>query len=121
MELKEFIKESLVQINLAIDESNEALKDSEAIINPAGVQINSDSSQAYGRQSPDTRHHENKVVHKVDFDVAVSVNDDQKAGGGAKISIASIGIGANAEVKYSNKSESRIKFSVPIIYPEGKS
>jgi len=120
MELKEFIKASLVQINQAIEESNEELKDSEALINPSGVQINSDKSQAYGRQSHQAGHHELKTVQKIDFDVAVYAQDDQKTGGGAKISIASIGIGANTEVNFSNKSESRLKFTIPVIYPEGK-
>jgi ribosome-associated protein YbcJ (S4-like RNA binding protein) len=120
MELKEFIKESLVQINQAIEESNEELKDSEAIINPKGVQINSENSQAYGRQSYKSDHHDYKVVQKIDFDVAVYAENDQKAGGGAKISIASISIGANGEVNYTNKSESRLRFSIPVIYPEGK-
>jgi hypothetical protein len=59
------------------------------------------------------------VVHKVEFDVAVYAQSDSSIGGGAKISIASIGIGANAEIKDSNKSESRLKFSVPVVYPEG--
>lgn len=120
MELKEFIKASLVQINQAISESNEQLEESGAVINPKGVQINSDNSQAYGRQSWKDEHHKYKVVQKIDFDVAVYAQNDETAGGGAKISIASIGIGAEAEVKNMNKSESRLKFSIPVIYPEGK-
>jgi hypothetical protein len=27
-------------------------------------------------------------------------------------------MGTDAEVKYSNKSESRLRFSIPVIYPE---
>jgi hypothetical protein len=118
VELKDFIKESLVQINQAIEESNEALKDSDAIINPGCIQINSENSQAYGRQSYKAEHDELRVVQKVDFDVAVYAQDDQKAGGGAKISIASISLGADAEVKYSSKSVSRLVFSIPVVYPE---
>ncbi len=120
MELKDFIKESLVQINLAIEESNEALKGSTAVINPGSVVINSENSQAYGRESMELRHKDAKVVQRVDFDVAVYAQDDKTTGVGAKISIASIGIGANGEEKNSNKSESRLKFSIPVIYPEGK-
>jgi len=120
MELKDFIKESLVQINLAIEESNEELKDSTAVVNPSGIQINSESSQAYGRESDKEIHQNTKVVHKVDFDVSVYAQDDKTTSGRAKISIASIGIGVGAEEKNSNKSESRLKFSIPVIYPEGK-
>lgn len=55
----------------------------------------------------------------MDFDVAVYVEEDQKAGGGAKISIASIGIGGEAQIQSTNKSESRLRFSIPVIYPVG--
>jgi len=119
MDLKDFIKASLVEINHAITESNEELKGTGAVINPKGIQINSESSQAYGRQSPKTDNHYLKVVHKIEFDVSVHAQNDEKAGGGAPISIASIGIGADAEVKNSKKSESRLKFSIPVIFPEG--
>jgi hypothetical protein len=50
MDLKDFIKASLVEINIAISESNKELAETGAIINPKGVQINSENSQAYGRQ-----------------------------------------------------------------------
>lgn len=118
MELKDFIKESLVQINLAIKESNEELKDSGAVINPGKIEVNSENFQAYGRESTMIQHNK-RVVQKIDFDVAVYAEDNKKTGVGAKISIASIGIGANGEEKTSNKSESRLKFSIPVIYPEG--
>lgn len=118
MELKDFIKESIVQVTEAIIESNEELKSKNAIVNPGKIQVNSEESQAYGRESPLTRHH-TRIVQKIDFDVAVTVQDEQQAGAGAKISVMSLKLGAEGEVNYSNKSESRIKFAVPIIYPEG--
>ena len=120
MDLKEFIKESLVQINLAIEESNKKLEKlkSSAIINPSGIRINSENSQAYGREDSGENYKNKKVVHKIDFDVAVYAKDDTTTNGGAKISIASIGIDIGAQEKTSNKSESRLKFSIPVIYPE---
>jgi hypothetical protein len=120
MELKDFIKSSLIEICQAIEEANKELEDSEAIINPGCIQINSEGSQAYGRQSNKAIHEERKLVQKIDFDVAVYAQEGEKAGGGAKISIASIGFGANAEVSSANKSETRLRFSIPVIYPEGK-
>ncbi len=120
MELRDFIKTSLVEICLAIDDANKALAGSEAIINPGCIQVNSEESQAFGRQSNKAIHEERKLVHKVDFDVAVYAQEGEKAGGGAKISVASIGFGVNAETSTTNKSETRLKFSIPVIYPEGK-
>jgi hypothetical protein len=63
------------------------------VINPSGVQINSENSQAYGRETYKDDLKKFRVVHKIDFDVAVYAQKDEKAGGGAKISIASIGSG----------------------------
>lgn len=120
MELKDFIKESLVQINLAIEESNEELKDSDAVINPGGIQVNSDGYQAFGRETHVMAKKNFRVVQKIDFDVAVYAQDDTSKGVGAKISIASIGIGADGKEVKTNKSESRLKFSIPVIYPEPK-
>lgn len=118
MDLKDFIKQSIIQVTEAILESNEELKGTGAVVNPGKVQVNSDASQAYGRESTKNLHN-NRVVQKLDFDVAVIAVDEQSAGAGAKISVMSVTLGADGSINYTNKSESRIKFSVPIIYPEG--
>ena len=122
MELREFIKTSIVDICLAIDDSNKELSEqsSDAVVSPGSIQINSDGSQAYGRESNKSFHGDNRVVHKIDFDVAVSAEEGKKTDGGVKISIASIGLGANGESKSNNSSVSRLSFSVPIIFPEVK-
>ncbi|MEQ3659871.1 MAG: hypothetical protein ABNH21_13065 [Glaciecola sp.] len=120
MELKEFVKESIKQISEALIECNVELKDKGVVINPKSVQVNTDSSQAYGRISTEIRH-QSKVVQKIEFDVAVSTSKDQAANAGAKISVMSLSLGAEGDVNYGNKSESRLKFSVPIIYSEGDS
>lgn len=49
MDLKEFIKESLVQISQGIEEANEIMKDSDACLNPHGIQAYSKGAQAFGR------------------------------------------------------------------------
>ncbi|WP_415904026.1 hypothetical protein ACMXYW_10575 [Neptuniibacter sp. QD48_55] len=118
MDLKDFIKQSIVQVTEAIVESNAELKGTGAVVNPGKIQVNSDSSQAYGRESSKLVH-DSRVVHKLDFDVAVVAEDEQSAEAGAKISVMSLKIGADGGVNYTNRSESRIKFSVPLIYPEG--
>lgn len=118
MDLKEFIKESIVQIAQGIEEANKELEESPAMVNPIHVVANSDSAQAYARtrkashDNPGTR-----IVEKVDFDVAVVAETGEGGEIGAKLSIASIGIGAKGETTSMNKSESRIKFSIPMVYP----
>ena len=119
MELKDFIKASLTEICLAIEEANLELKDSSAVINPKGVRVNSENSKSYGREDEGEKFGKNRVVHKVDFDVAVNAAKDEATGKSGKISIASFGIGGTKDSSKSNSSVSKLSFSIPIIYPEG--
>jgi hypothetical protein len=82
------------------------------------VIVNSDSSQAYGRTGQKANHNENsRIVEKVAFDVAVVAEKGNQTNAGIKLSVASIGIGAGGQSENSNKSESRIKFSIPMVFP----
>jgi hypothetical protein len=119
MDLKEFIRESLVQISEGIQEANEKLNESEACVNPHGIQAYSNEAKAYGRIN---RKFDNKeqIVQLVDFDVALHADSGTETGGGLKLSIASIGVGADAKSSEKSSSESRIKFSIPMVYPKGE-
>jgi hypothetical protein len=120
MDLKDFVKETIVQISKGIEEANAELEESKAMVNPVYVSLNSQGAQGYGRtkeRDPDYGNHDSKILQKVDFDVAVSIEAGQQGSAGAKLSIASIGIGAEGKTESSNKSESRIKFSIPVVFP----
>mgnify|MGYP000261649621 CR=1 FL=1 len=119
MDLKDFIRESLVQISQGIEEANEALKNSAAEVNPPKFIAHTGESQAYGRVSA-TADENKPLVHLVDFDVAIQAQQGSEAGGGLKLSIASIGVGADAKTKDSHSTESRLKFGIPMIYPSKK-
>ena len=49
MDLKEFIKESIVQIAQGIEEANKELEKSLSMVNPIHIVANSDSAQAYAK------------------------------------------------------------------------
>jgi len=120
MDLKDFIKESIVQIAKGIDEANKDLENSDAMVNPIYVKTYSDSAQSYGRtkqRDPAFQNPDSKIVQRVEFDVAVVAETGKQGTAGAKISIASIGIGGEGKTESSNKSESRIKFAIPVVYP----
>jgi hypothetical protein len=116
MDLKEFIKESLVQISEGINEANVALESSGASVNPKGIRAYSKDAKAYGRIESNFKHRDN-LVHMVSFDVALHAEAGSESGGGLKLSIASIGANANTKSKDSEKSESLIKFEIPMKYP----
>ncbi|MEC9407385.1 MAG: hypothetical protein VX549_08920 [Pseudomonadota bacterium] len=118
MELKEFIRESLVQIARGIEESNSQLADSKASVNPPSVKVYSKEAKAYGRVSTQMVDSA-ALVEFVEFDVAVTADSGSETGGGLKVSIASIGAGAEGKSSTSQSSASRIKFGIPMVYPTG--
>lgn len=119
MDLKDFIRESLVQIANGISEANTALAGTTATVNPCNVQAYSTEAKAYGRLN-DSFSEKDSLVELVEFDVAVTTESGTQTGGGLKISVASIGIGAEGKSTGSQSRESRIKFRIPMVYPSPK-
>lgn len=115
MELKDFVEQSLVQIARDIESASKALEDTNAHINPKNIYVNSDNRQNYGRlvQKQDL----NPVVELVEFDVAVHASEGTETNGKIGISVGSIGLGAVGKSQESNRSESRIKFKIPVVFP----
>ncbi len=93
MELKDFIKETLVEII-------EGVKDAQGAI---------DSGSVVGRRQ--------ESAQTVDFDVAVTTSSATEGGG--KVSVMGIG-SAGLEGSTSSEAVTRIKFAVPIDLPRKK-
>lgn len=116
MELKYFVKETLVQIARGIEAASVALEDTNAHINPKNIYVNSDSRQNYGRLVEDKKY--NPVVELVEFDVAVHAEKGTEAQDTIAINVGSIDLGKEeTKQQESNRSESRIKFKIPIVFP----
>ena len=116
MELQEFISATLVQIARGIETAAEQLKDSKAIVNPRNVNTNVGANGlVYGYL--DTQEKFYKVVHKIDFDVAVTAEKGTETKGGIGIHVGSIGIGSQGKTEKANSSVSRIRFSIPMVLP----
>jgi len=58
------------------------------------------------------------LIHFVEFDVAVTADTMSEAKGGVGLKIAGVGISADGETSAKNSTVSRIKFEVPIIFPQ---
>lgn len=119
MDLKEFVRESLVQISGAIVEANAALVGTDAVVNPFNVAIFSGDQKAYGRLNHAYKEND-AIVEVVEFDIAVTTESGTQKGGGLKISVASIGVGAEGKSTGAESHASRIKFKVPMVYPSAK-
>ena len=105
MELDEFIEETLKQIIKGI---NGARK------NVDGGEINPDIS---GDAFKDTSCGDGHTIWPVDFDVAVTVNETSNIEGQSKISVLGVGVGASASGQSVSSTVTRIKFRVPVRYP----
>lgn len=101
MELKEFIKLALADITNAIKESQTELSNG-ALINPIDG-----SPNQLGKS-------DSKII---DFDILVTLNEKDDSGKGisANINVLSAKFGKDKSI--SNETASRIRFSIPVIYP----
>jgi len=90
MELKEFVKQTIIQITDGIREGNDYVRKNQ-----------------FGQGIDDT------MGKKIEFDVAVTSTDAQVAGAGAGISVAQVfNVGGKTEATSSNSNASRIQFTV---------
>ena len=115
MDLKDFIKETLIQIAKGINEANESLSAINSQANPKDLTI-SERKHIYGLIKSEKN--KDRPVHLVEFDVAVHATKDSETKGGIGIVVATIALGTQGKSAASQASESRIKFSVPMMFPE---
>ena len=114
MDIKDFVKESLMEIADSINEVNMELKEKGTYI-PYGDMVGEGVlfSVIKGKE---TRH-----FIKVEFDLAVTVSHEQNTSGGGGLSIASLAnMGVKSEDKDGKEEISRIKFMIPMALPEKK-
>lgn len=111
IELADFVSQSLVQIARAIEKANESLADSTAIVSPTAGVTNEGHlylSDAYAPR-----------VERTEFDVAVTATEGTHTKGGIGVAVGIVGLGSSGQSDTGRRSESRIKFSVPKLLPDG--
>ena len=114
MDIKDFVKESLMQIAESINEANVELEGKGTYI-PSGDMIGEGVLFSVIK-GPETRH-----FIKVEFDLAVTVSQEHGTSGGGGLSIASLAkVGIKGEDIEGKEEISRIKFMIPMALPEKK-
>lgn len=112
MELKEFVKETIVQVVEGIDEANAALSEKTAFVASANIQTNKTYQSTVDKEGI---HH---YVTDLEFDVAINVqNSETKEGRGSVEVLTVINIGGKGSCENTSSSTSRIKFSLPLALP----
>lgn len=107
MDLKEFTKQTLVQIVEGAIEANDLLADTGARV----------VSEAPNNAKNCIIRREGMInVIDVDFDVAISVTELEGANGGGGLKVASLlSIGGGVENKSENQTISRVKYTLPLV------
>jgi len=107
MDLKEFITETIVQIQEGVQDAIErrsSISDAGGAINPVFL-------------TPETYAYGDKLRQMVEFDVAITVSDRTTGEGKAGLKVWSLEIGGGASKSAEQSTVSRIKFSIPVIPP----
>jgi len=110
MELKDFISESLIQIIDGVATAQEHAEEK-------GAEVAPKLQATTGPRDTFRTHFTEHPVQTVEFDVAVTASEVDKAEGTIGILVASLGVGVKGSEERQTTELSRIKFSVPIGLP----
>ena len=113
MDLKDFVKETLVQISAGVQESIDDVRESGGYANPsASGNVKSEHTSHFGSMG------EGQNVFLVDFDVAVTVDDGSEVSGGGKLKVAGVfSVGGEAGNSSRSSSTNRVSFKIPLALP----
>jgi hypothetical protein len=114
VDLKQFIVSAITDIATAVEEADAAIKDKRGLVNPG-----THRPPAGGQQRPLPESHRTFVAPRttLNFDIAVSADSTEKGdlGGRARIWVVEAWIGSESEA--SNKTVSRLTFSIDVVLP----
>jgi len=115
IELKDFVSKTLTQIVEGVQDSQNALKGTEAEINPRLYNTKSSTMQDLCiRKGSEIQ----VPILMVKFDVAVQATEGTGTKGGIGIVVGPVVIGTQGRSDKENSSISRINFEIPIALPQ---
>ncbi|AJJ46409.1 hypothetical protein IBE11_03795 [Francisella tularensis subsp. novicida] len=130
MDLKDFIKETITQIGESIMEIQEHFdsKNIDAIVNPREIDKSDFASYSATYSATGinfkgekyTKKDVSRIVDNIEFDVAITVEQDDKKGIGGKLKVFGAGIGAEANQINKLANVSTVKFKIPFVMPHGR-
>lgn len=114
MELKQFVSETMKQIIDGVIDAQKYAKDVDAKVNPYERGWN------FGANSSFLKDGMGFYGQILEFDVAVTTTEGDQVKGGAGIFVGPVALGTQGQAESQNSTISRIKFSVPIVFPYQK-
>jgi len=119
IQLKDFIRETLIQITHGVREAQEQLAETGAIISPRSIEPSPDDPKVFGFLCPKEQAGISfrPIVHLVKFDVAVLATEKSESGGKVGVSVLSLSADFGGGSHGNKTSESRIQFNIPVVLP----
>lgn len=113
MELKEFIKSTIKQIAESVDELNQEFDGKQTFVNPTNI-------KGIGEKPYVPFAFTDYNVTNIDFDLSVDV--ENKEGTTCKVGVLAsvIGVGVSSTEGRVQHSESKVRFTIPVILPSKK-
>jgi hypothetical protein len=111
--LKDFVKESLLQIIEGVVDAQTEVDKLRAKINPTNISF-------YSRSTPTTKVVEDgNIPQMIEFDIGVTISDKKATEGkvGIALVIVRLDLSAGGRSSSENIVVNRIKFQVPILFP----
>jgi len=115
IKLEDFVADGLSQIVKGVKRAQEEVKGTGAVISPQ-MRTTTDSSsvgQAEGLGG--------QPCYKVQFDVAITVNEETGTSGGIGVAAGIFALGSKGQSSDAFANTSRIQFSIPVVLPLQKS
>lgn len=109
MELKDFIKETLIQITQGISEAQVELEETDCVINPRDIK-----EDGFANVIIKNKRH---TVQCIDFKIALTSTTESADKTGIGVMLGSFGIGGNKSLSDGNTSNTNISFSIPVVFP----
>lgn len=106
MELREFIKETLIQIVQGVSDAQKVSEGGSAAFAP-------DTNGAWANVNDVSR-----AVHSVSFEVVLGMEEKEGKKSGIGVVLTSISAGTSKNAEIMNRSVTTISFAVPIVYPK---
>lgn len=116
MEIKDFIKESIMQITHGITDANKEIQNEGAYV-ASSVLKDANGFPIVGELYSDDRNGQKHIIRNIDLET-VSVSDSTQTGGKGTLQVVSF-LRADGEIEnnFSSTSLNKIKFSLPLAMP----
>jgi hypothetical protein len=116
MELKQFIKETIVQISMGMKEVITMNEELGIIVNP-NITIASSHENFHVPTDPENISKLERRVQLLHYDIALTISEEDNIEIGGKVGIQLLGIKGHESGISKNTQENRLNFSIPICLP----